>query len=183
VTGPAVHDLGWRGRLAHGVFEFITESSAEQLEAIGARRGAANKILSHREILIRPQGKMPPWRAFSRIGTEDWQGIVKHAIKRETVAIDTVVTTDIHRLIRMPETLHGKTGLKKTRIDADKLKDFDPLRDAIAFREGTITVHINDAQQIRLGEQVYGPYRNETVRLPTAVAVFLLCKKVATPAG
>jgi DNA primase small subunit len=181
VAGPAVHDLGWRGRLARGVFEFITESNAEQFEAIGVRRETADKILSHREILIRLQGKMPPWRAFSRIGTEVWQGIVKHAIKKETVAIDTVVTTDIHRLIRMPETLHGKTGLKKTRIGADRLKDFDPLRDAVAFKSGTMTIHVNEAQQIRLGEQVYGPYRNETVRLPTAVAVFLLCKRVATP--
>jgi len=179
VAGPAVHDLGWRGRLAHGVFKFITEADAAQFAEIGVGRSPTEKILGHRESLLRPQGKMPPWRAFGRVGTEAWQKIVRYAVQREIVAIDTVVTTDIHRLIRMAETLHSKTGFKKTVIDAHRLKDFDPFRDAVAFKEGTLTAHIVEAQQIRLGDKTYGPYQDETVELPTAVAVFFLCKKVA----
>lgn len=183
VIGPAVHDLGWRGRLASGVFQLVTESSVEQFEAIGVRKNVAEKILEHRESLLRLRGKMPPWRVFSRVGTEVWKRIVEHAVRRETVAIDTVVTTDIHRLIRMAETLHGKTGFKKTILDMNGLKDFDPLRDAIAFKEGTIPVQIIEAPQIQVSDRTYGPYRNETVELPTAVAVFLLCKRVARPVG
>ena len=45
--------------------------------------------------------------------------------------IDEPVTSDIKRLIRLPGSLHGKTGLAVTPIKRDELDDFDPLRDAV----------------------------------------------------
>ncbi len=35
------------------------------------------------------------------------------------------------RLIRLPGSLHGKTGLKVVTLTRDQMDDFDPLRDAV----------------------------------------------------
>jgi len=90
--------------------------------------------------------------------------------------IDTVVTTDIHRLIRMNSTLHGKTGLKKVEFPAKNLQDFDPFTGAVAFKKGEVKVLVADAPEFKLGGETLGPYKNETKELPVAAAVMLICK-------
>ncbi|GAB6880409.1 DNA primase small subunit PriS [Halorubrum gandharaense] len=52
----------------------------------------------------------------------------------QTAPIDEPVTTDTRRLIRLPGTLHGGSGLKVTPIDRDELDGFDPLVDAVPER-------------------------------------------------
>jgi DNA primase small subunit len=105
--------------------------------------------------------------------------MIREAIEKQAVKIDTVVTTDIHRLIRLSNTLHGETGLKKLEFSADEIERFDPLESAIAFTDGTVQVEVVEAPQFRLGDREYGPFENQRVELPTATAMFLLCKGVA----
>jgi DNA primase small subunit len=93
--------------------------------------------------------------------------------------IDTVVTTDIHRLIRLPETLNGKTGLRAMAVS--NLDAFDPFQDPIAF-EGETTVRVTEAPAFRMGKTTYGPYTNEQVTLPAEAAMLLICKGVGGPA-
>jgi DNA primase small subunit len=52
----------------------------------------------------------------------------------ETAPIDEPVTTDTRRLIRLPRTLHGGSGLVVTPIDRDEVEAFDPLCDAVPDR-------------------------------------------------
>ena len=94
--------------------------------------------------------------------------------------IDTVVTTDIHRLIRMPETLNGKTGLRAAMVDLDRLEEFDPFDVPVVF-EGTQRVHVMEAPALRIRNQELGPFADENVELPLAAAVLLVAKGVATP--
>jgi DNA primase small subunit len=94
----------------------------------------------------------------------------------ESAKIDTVVTTDTHRLIRMNGTLHGKTGLKKVEFPAKHLADFDPFKEAVAFKEGAVKVVVSDVPEFKLGGKMLGPYRHQTVEVPTAAAVLLILK-------
>lgn len=57
--------------------------------------------------------------------------IIPRVVERYSSEIDEPVTTDIHRLIRFPYSLHGKTGLAVVPVQLDELEDFEPLRDAI----------------------------------------------------
>ncbi len=93
--------------------------------------------------------------------------------------IDTVVTPDINRLIRFPNSLHGKTGLKKVEFPIAQIEDFDPLKSAVAFKTGEVTVHVSDAPQFRVEDEIYGPFERQKVELPTAAALMLLCKGMA----
>jgi hypothetical protein len=76
----------------------------------------------------------------------------------------------------MNGTLHGKTGLKKVEFPIKDLGVFDPFREAVAFKEGTAKVFVSSAPEFRLGEQMFGPYERQTVELPTAAALLLVCK-------
>ncbi len=70
----------------------------------------------------------------------------------ESAPIDEPVTTDTHRLIRLPKTLHGGSGLVVRPLDRDELDAFDPLEDAIPdrFRGQTIEVELDESQRVEL---------------------------------
>jgi len=97
----------------------------------------------------------------------------------QSAKIDTVVTTDIHRLIRLTGTLHGKTGFKKVEFSVSDLDDFDPFKSAIAFKGSAVTVFVSDAPEFRIGDEIFGPYKIQKVELPTAAALLLVCKSRA----
>ena len=98
----------------------------------------------------------------------------------QSAKIDTVVTTDVHRLIRMNGTLHGKTGTKKVEFPAKNLQDFDPFSVAVAFKKGEVKVSVSDGPEFKMGGETFGPYKDETKELPIAAAVMLICKGRAT---
>jgi len=176
-VGFNLEDFGWKGRIAKGTYELLT-SSQEQLEEVGLKK-ISRVILQQRERILERWKRKGPWGIVSGVGTESWEKIIRQAIERQSVKIDTVVTTDVHRLIRLANTLHGETGLKKIEVPVNEIEGFDPLKNAVAFRQGAMTVDVSDAPQFKLGDHVYGPYRNQRVELPTAAAILFLCKGAA----
>jgi DNA primase small subunit len=179
MKGPNLNDLGWRGRIARGTYEYILNATSEQLETIGLGKRTIQNLTEHRESILESWKHEGPWAMLKGVNIERWRKIVEQAVKKQAAEIDTVVTTDIHRLIRLAHTLHGKTGLKKTEASIASIEEFDPLKSAVAFRDGTTTVFVTEAPEFRIGDEFHGPYRKEKVELPTAAALFLLCKGAA----
>ncbi|MEM2900578.1 MAG: DNA primase small subunit PriS [Thermoplasmata archaeon] len=91
---------------------------------------------------------------------------------------DEPVTSDIKRLIRMPYSLHGKTGLKVVSMNLDELKKFDPLRDAVVFPDTPIKVEITKPINIRLKEKRYS-IDPGLVEVPEYVAIYAMCRGCA----
>ena len=79
----------------------------------------------------------------------------------------------------MNGTLHGKTGLKKVEFPTKDIQDFDPFTGAVAFKKGKVKVLVSDAPEFRMSGETLGPYKNQTVELPIAAAVLLICKRRA----
>ena len=179
LAGPDLYDSGWRGRIARGTYDFLLTATPEELEKTGLKKRAVNTIIQHKEALLESWKEKGPWGIIKGIGTESWRKIAQYGVEKQSVKIDTVVTTDIHRLIRLTNTLHGKTGLKKIEVPITGIEHFDPLKSAVTFKEGTVTVLVSDAPQFRLGNEIYGPYKGQKIELPTAAALMLLCKGVA----
>jgi len=177
--GPKLEDTGWKGRIARGTYEFLLTATQEQLEKAQLKRKTASQIIQQREEIVESWKQKGPWKTLKGIGPDSWEKIIRQAIERQSVKIDTVVTTDVHRLIRLANTLHGETGLKKIEVPVNEIEGFDPLKNAVAFRQGAMTVDVSDAPQFKLGDHVYGPYRNQRVELPTAAAILFLCKGAA----
>ena len=104
---------------------------------------------------------------------------LQRSISDNAVRIDAMVTTDIHRIFRMPETLNNKTGLVKR--ECTDLAAFDPEIEAIALKEEPqrARVSVDMAPRISLNGASYGPFNSEIVELPMYVAVYLVCKGAA----
>jgi DNA primase small subunit len=152
---------------------------------LGFTRGATSQILNERERIRNEWSRQMLWSAFQdkwRINETIWKNIVEKAMSLVALPakIDTVVTTDLHRLIRMPGTLNGKTGLKATSVALEELESFDPFSESIVF-DGTQKIHVGDTPEVRIKDRRFGPFVDETVEVPLAVAVLLIAKGVATP--
>jgi DNA primase small subunit len=139
------------------------------MHSLNAERSRLLKILTDKH----PSNLVPI------IDYKNLQNMIQKAVKLQAADIDTVVTTDIHRLIRLPNTLHGKTGWQVQTIPYGDLPDYDPLRSAIVLRGPHVKLEFREAPIIKIDETIYGPYSWETAELPLEAAMFYLCKKGA----
>jgi|WetSurMetagenome_2_1015567.scaffolds.fasta_scaffold66608_2 DNA primase small subunit len=175
-----LHDFGWNKRLKMGMKAFLSNASHEDFLKIGFRdTKKLDLILENRRTLLNRCFDEGYWNGFLGVSDGTWMKLAEYIKDEQTAKIDTVVTTDIHRLIRMNGTLHGKTGLKKIEFPAKSLQDFDPFIEAVAFKKGKVKVCVSDAPEFRLSGETLGPYKNQTVELPVAAAVMLICKRRA----
>ncbi|MCJ7608698.1 DNA primase small subunit PriS [Candidatus Bathyarchaeota archaeon] len=180
--GPEPDSYGWDGRIAKGVFDALSAvSSPKEFKKIDGVSAKAAKVLTENRDKILESWGTTKSRPMRSVDMGSWRALASQEILKQSSIIDTVVTTDIHRLIRLPLTLHGKTGLKAVLLLPRALDRFDPLEDAVAFNEGVLRVSIDDCHAFRIGDQTFGPYTNEEAELPLAAALFLLCKRVAKP--
>ena len=179
-----VSKTGWSGRLAKTLYDLCLKKP-EELASIGLREKTVKKIVEKRsqilDLLVFGGEK---GEVEKLLGKHVWREVFEKAFREASVPIDTVVTTDIHRLIRLPKTLHGKTGFRVVPLSLEKLYEFNPLNDALAFpSDEKIKVKVKNAKKIRIGGETYGPYKDEVVSLPMPVAMFYVCRGKATPAG
>jgi DNA primase small subunit len=169
-------DSGWRGRVAQGIYNFISNARQEDYENIGVSKSVVGAFLENKNAILKSWREKQALPIIKGVGSKNWSKIAAHCAKVQYANVDTVVTTDIHRLIRLSGTLHGKTALKKVEFESSKIEHFDPFRDAVAFKNGSSNVCVRSAPKFRLGEMTFGPFKNEKVELPIAAALLLACK-------
>ncbi len=173
-VGPTADSRGWAKRI-YDVTEGLIKSPAEELVKMdGVGKKTAEKIVSNRNRNLRllRDGK---WDALWDL----FRGNIQRQIYSKAAAIkdaDKQVTLDTSRLIRLPDTIHGGSGLlaKKT----NKLESFDPLVDAVAFGDEEVKVNVaEDVGVFQLMENDYGPYNaGDVVKLPEYAAVYVMLK-------
>ncbi len=100
---------------------------------------------------------------------------------RQRAETDEPVTSDIKRLIRLPSSLHGKTGLQVVPLTRDAIDGFRPLRDAVP-RAWT-----DEPARINLKSKISMEIRGEAFNLapgvndvPQYLAIFLAARGLAT---
>ena len=171
-----LHNYGWNRRIKVGMQSFLLNATLKDLKVIGLKNKA---LIENKDVIINRAITEGRWESIPGVSNQTWLKFTDYIREKEASKIDTVVTTDIHRLIRMNGTLHGKTGLLKVGFPTKKLNEFDPFKEAIAFKKGEVEVCVSNAPEFRLGEQTMGPYRNQKIILPTAAAIMLINKKRA----
>ena len=171
----SLNDYGWNRRIKLGMRKFLLGASKEDLNNLGLKRNS-EVIMKNKDGILKRCLEDDRWNSVKGVSVETWTKLAEHVKDLESAKIDTVVTTDIHRLIRADGTLHGKTGLLKVEFPVKDLDDFDAFTKAVAFKEGEAKVLVSDAPEFRLGGKTFGPYKKQQVVLPTAAAVLLICK-------
>jgi len=119
-------------------------------------------------------GKLSRWLIASNTGTPlslgEWESILRQVVEREGAAVDEKVTIDIHRLIRLPGTLHGKTGLRAVKLDIAGIEKEDWFEKAKVWTRGEAILELKGAPGIVLDHKL----EDGRVRVPLYVAVYLL---------
>ncbi len=163
-----VYFSGSRGYHVHVHSEdFLTLGSAERREIVDYLTANSPDLTANSNIAKR----VAVYAAKRGISASD-------ALEKLRIYIDAPVTADVKRLIRMPGSLHGKTGLRVARVD--DVDEFDPMRDAIAFGEDEIAVRIVKRVKVRIGDCRIRARPGETIRVPEYAAIYLFCRGFAT---
>ena len=93
---------------------------------------------------------------------------------------DEPVTADVKRLIRLPGSLHGKSGLFVKVLTRDQLDAFDPLRDAVAFSMDPVPFTPRKDQEATLGGERVAVKAGDPTYVPEAHAVFWCARQSGT---
>ena len=92
--------------------------------------------------------------------------------------IDEPVTCDIKRLIRFPNSIHSKTGLKVTKVPLSKFYSFNPLKESIIFSSDLTNVNVNKDYIVEIGNSNMIINKGKQ-KLPEYIAIYLMCQGVA----
>ncbi len=189
---PSEDDGGWYAK-AFGVMNEVLsqmeneDSAVRLLTEYGipekqARRMAANLADKGGRERIRETGLID---IFGNSSRQDDNRIFTEMLTRRTVdkkggQTDEPVTSDIHRLIRLPGTLHGKTALKVVSLKRDELDNFDPLTDAVpdfGDERVKITAVNSFATPPFMGQPIN--IKEGINEIPVNIALFLMLRRQA----
>jgi DNA primase small subunit len=201
-TMPSRDDGGWRARMREGIDDLLTsldakdrESGLTNLKEIvkeskieigkGTLEGVYQDLFSgkagHRGVdRMRSESTFEVFtqkrHADAFISIVDVR--VKGRMRGET---DEPVTSDIKRLIRLPSSLHGKSGFEVVHMTRERLDSFNPFTDAVPTAFGTSTVRVNVVKPVNVklrGEDF--SLREGENEVPEFAAVHLVCRRLAT---
>jgi len=180
---PKPSEPGWRGRVGRGIMELVKniddEDFVESLINLGIKRKDIERLrreLTRDRIRRIERGLIDQSKFIRRFFLK--AAVRKIAISSVSGETDEPVTCDIKRLIRLPSSLHGKTGLKVCQIDIDKLEDFDPLYDAVVFSDDIVKVKLREKFRIKMKGEEFNLDRGLS-KVPEYLAVFLVGRGIA----
>ncbi len=173
--------VGWSGRV-HGELVALTEeiraldrteaiARLQGFDGIGAQRAERiTDIMANNGAEIR-SGNIDLHPAFLHLVA----AVAARTVDRQSAAIDEPVTTDTHRLIRLPGSLHGGSGLRVREIPRPDVEAFEPLVDAIpeTFRGQSIEIDVHEPIEVELGGTAKSLEAGNH-RVPEYVGIFLM---------
>ncbi len=176
---------GWAGRLSKAIIEFFNEirkmDEEKAIKELMKIEGIGEKIARKIYDMLHDKRKMERIKQGRIDQATEFKKIIKPLIKEMAISLysqtDEPVTADIKRLIRLPGSLHGKTGLRVAKVD--KIEEFEPLINAIAFGDDLIKIKVEKPFKIRMMENEF-KLNKGIVKVPEYVAIFAIAKKFAT---
>lgn len=188
-TIPPEDSGGWWLRMRNGLKDVVNDVCDQDTKDLkrtypSIKSMSPKTIESYRDDLIKSRDVIFVNNRMATLkkGTQDM--LIK--IMKEDVAyrlsgeVDEPVTADIKRLIRLPGSLHGKTGLKVMPITRDELNGFDPLLDALpeSYTSDPITVNVKRKIDIKINGERFDLDIGVT-EVPEYAAVFLVGRRIA----
>lgn len=100
------------------------------------------------------------------------------------VETDANVTIDTSKILRLPDSIHGGSGLLAKSTDLNSITNFNPLFDALAFKSQKLEKIkiLQDIPSMEFANQTFEKLEKEKeLDLPEGFAMYLVCKKTAIP--
>jgi DNA primase small subunit len=178
-SSTTLSSKGWRARTGKALYDYISECSNDDIKELKLSRKTTNNIINGKDKILQILVQKHPSQLLPLIDRKSLKIITSKAIKFQASSIDSVVTTDINRLIRLQNTLHGKSGWQVQQIPFGSLSDYDPMVSAVCIKGPPVKLRFRWAPKIKINNSEYGPYENEVAELPLEAALFFLAKKGA----
>ncbi len=173
VVGPKPSDGGWKGRIASIIIDLIKRRELEKLVS----KRTAKKFYNEEVIKSIKDGNWE--RVYISNRKKFFENFINKITKVYGSNVDEQVTMDTSKLIRLPDSIHGETGLTARRINVSELDKFNPFKGPIIFWKNQLKINVKECKEFILNDQLFGPYKNENIELPEYAAIYLICKKVA----
>ncbi len=180
---PSPDSPGWGGRLSRTVQAYMRvlgdPKRLDSLPQLMQIKGVGPKTVEKLTKLVKKGAKLQQvWEAAPSALRDHW---LEQAVADSRGHTDEPVTTDTHRLIRLPGSLHGGTGLAVVPVPLEGMQDFDPYQQAVVLDDRPVKVRAGPRPgKVTLRGEAYGLEPSEVAELPTFAAVYFLCRKWAT---
>jgi DNA primase small subunit len=190
LSGKVPRGTNWQKRYREALLEYLRwlaglpdEEAMAHLTAMeGVGKESATGFMKKLDETISSIEKHPTSmllknRVLAIIVTQTEGEFKKRLLARAALA-DEPVTTDTKRLIRMPTSLHGGSGMRVQHIELRDLPEFDPLVDAVVFGTRDVKVNLNFNLKMPMLGSTYELQKGIST-VPEAVAVFLCARGAA----
>jgi DNA primase small subunit len=185
---PPADAGGWKGRMRIGLMDLVNDicdnepKDLQRMYPVLSQSGIP-AIKKMREDVLKKGVHMFEKNNMAVLDRNTQELLVK--IMEEDVApslsaeVDKPVTPDIKRIIRLPGSVHGKTGLRVTPLSRDELTDFDPLRDAVpsSYSDESVKITMRKDYDLTMKGEHFS-LSGET-EVPEYAAVFLVGRGAA----
>jgi len=173
-SGPDSTSKGWKGRLHREMKRLLLASDFSQMKRFISKRDAEN--ISKNPVHYINELDNGNWGIFSK-PESTIQKFVDRKKKEIGIEVDASVTFDLHRLIRLENSIHGDTGFVAKKIEDNLFPEFDPTIHALPFKKGETTIIPNDEIKIEFQNQSFRLEGGKRTEVPTNLALLILCKK------
>ncbi|UAL07740.1 MAG: DNA primase catalytic subunit PriS [Candidatus Methanogranum gryphiswaldense] len=188
-TIPDENSGGWRLKMRNGLIEVVedlcTMDPSPLKKTYPSIKGSASQsLLKFQERLILAQKTMFEKNDMSLLNKRDQDMLIK--IMKEDKSrmmsgeVDKPVTPDIKRLIRLPGSVHGKTGLRVSPISRDELTEYNPLFNAVpeSYSDEPVKITMKRPYELMIKDQRISLKTGET-EVPEFAAIFLIGRREA----
>ncbi|MEM4039449.1 MAG: DNA primase catalytic subunit PriS [Thermoplasmata archaeon] len=205
---PNENEYGWYGKisreiikLSQNIYFMYKQGNFKEIDELMKNAGVKNRkklfnvLFSEKRIyeknrefkkmVIEILMESGNGKKLNYIGDEDliiqFLDILKyHLVENVIGKTDEPVTTDIHRLIRLPGSLHGKTSLIVTPVSINEIDDFNPLRDAVCSKIFSNIIKVNILKNVSINflNEHYNLKEGEE-EIPESLALFLILRNLA----
>jgi len=190
MAGKTSSPASWQSRYRAALLDYLQwigtlpepEALAHLTAIEGIGKDSATAFLKKRGEVIaqierHPTSMIFKDRVLHAIAAQQ-EGEFKKRLLDKAALADEPVTTDTKRLIRLPTSLHGGSGMRVQPLELRELHDFDPLVDAVVFSLRDVKVDLRFPLTMPMLGSTYVLQKGITT-VPEAVAVFLCCRGIA----
>lgn len=105
-----------------------------------------------------------------------WNSVLSTLVERLRLSIDRQTSGDIFKLIRVPDTLHGSTGLRAQTIPLAQLGEYDPFTHSAVFSSlNERKLLVDHAPKLTIGTFTLDPVLEPTeMVVPGPLSVYLV---------
>lgn len=178
-------ESSWEKRIKDKFIDFIKNSSISDFEKInGIGKERAKKIFDKKADLIGQIERKGIGNVEGFMGFREpiFNKIIDDIKVSFTGNTDESVTADTSKLIRLPDTLHGGTGLIAKRVKkVNDLENFDPLKEALAYGDEEIKVKLVDEIKGKIKFEMNGQkieVGGKYATVPMYAGIYLMLKRV-----